>query len=69
MQEEVKVVVVKENDIYIEVFSGTEEELSSIRGNIKELFENKEIKELTLSKEDYESFKSDINKLVELSEN
>lgn len=68
MQEEVKVVVVKENDIYIEVFSGTEEELSSIRGNIKELFENKEIKELTLSKKDYESFKSDINKLVELSE-
>lgn len=66
MQEEIILILVKEDDIYIEVFSGTEEEHFGIEKSIKDLFDNREIKEIKVSKEDYMSCKNDINKLQEL---
>lgn len=66
MQEEIMVVLVKVDDMYIEVFSGNEDELSSIKESIKDVLESKEVKEIKLNKEDYIASKNNIKKLQEL---
>ena len=66
MQEEIMIVLIKADDMYIEVFSGSEEELSSIRESIKDVLENKEVKEIKLNKEEYIASKDNMKKLQEL---
>lgn len=66
MQEEIVVVVVKRDNLYIELFSGTEEQLSNIRDYIYKIFENEEIKEINISKDEYITAKSNIDELQKL---
>lgn len=66
MQEEIVVVVVKRDNLYIELFSGTEEQLSNIRDYIYKIFENEEIKEINISKDEYITAKRDIDELQKL---
>jgi hypothetical protein len=66
MPEEMILILVKENDIYIEVYSGSEDELLSIKESIKNLFDTKEVKELRVSTEEYIACKDDMVKLQEL---